>query len=312
MSTFITEFDAYKAEGLDKCKAQCGAKPNGDTRVWFQRARTNRGTIYLFRERPTYQPDLYPDSHGAFAWIPEHIGQTIRLKDRVAMGWCSWYVNRLSASDKGQMVVFTDDINRHANLQAVLEATNFLAQRGRSWITGERIDGHPAWAARHQTIETETRAVADHARQTAKNINDLLLTASLTTPKDQTMTSKIQATASNLLAANKQAATTAGYLEAGRLANKHVAKVAAKALPMLARGYADTPFGHLILANAAVMAAAQFRGDNKELAKLTAAMHAQAYLAVIQEINIEGVLDELLDSKDIKLAMAKLGKVDSE
>jgi hypothetical protein len=111
---------------------------------------------------------------------------------------------------------------------------------------------------------------------------------------------------------NKAAAKAAGYLEAGRIANNKLSKVAGKALPMMARGYADTPAGRLVLANIAQMAAAQMRPNDPTLAKLTMAMTTAAYQEVIQNFDIEGMLDNLLDSNEIKRALSKLQDDDSE
>jgi len=72
---------------------------------------------------------------------------------------------------------------------------------------------------------------------------------------------------------NLSAAKYAGYLEAGRLANKQLTKVLSKRLPMMVRGYADTPVGRLVTANIAVMALAHFRPEDRILAKLAAAAH---------------------------------------
>ncbi len=122
------------------------------------------------------------------------------------------------------------------------------------------------------------------------------------TPKESTM----NATLNNLFDANKNAATTAATMEAGRIANNQVAKFAAKKLPFMVSAYADTPMGKLVIANIAQQTVAHFRPEDVNLGKLTAAMAVQAYMELLQELDIDGFLDELLDSPEIKRATKKL------
>lgn len=110
----------------------------------------------------------------------------------------------------------------------------------------------------------------------------------------------------NLIKSNTDAATQAGYLEAGRIANNKVVQLSSKALPMMLRGYADTPIGKLVAANLAVIAAQQLRPQDATLAKLTTAMQVAAYGEVIATVDIEGWLDELLNSPEIKRAVSKM------
>ncbi len=131
-----------------------------------------------------------------------------------------------------------------------------------------------------------------------------------TTPKENKMNFSNATT--KFFDTNKSAATQAGYLEAGRIANNQFVKVAGKALPMMVRGYADTPVGKLLIANIAQMAAAQLRPNEPTLAKLTNAMTVAAYQEVIQTVDIEGWLNELLESPELKRAIAKLPKDETD
>ncbi len=110
----------------------------------------------------------------------------------------------------------------------------------------------------------------------------------------------------SLIASNKNAATIAATMEAGRIANNQVAKLAAKKLPMIIRGYADTPMGKLVIANLAQQAALHFRPGEQTLAKLTEAMQVQAFQELMQTVDLEGFIDNLMDSPDIKRAIRKL------
>lgn len=111
---------------------------------------------------------------------------------------------------------------------------------------------------------------------------------------------------SQIITKNVNVATTAAVLEAGRIANNQITKVISKKAPIMVRGYVDTPLGKLVMANLANMAAQHFRPDDTRLLKLTDAMMVQAYQEVIQDFDIEGMIESLLDNKNIKQALEKV------
>jgi len=113
-----------------------------------------------------------------------------------------------------------------------------------------------------------------------------------------------------LIETNKTSATSAAYMEAGYIANKQVGKVLGKKLPMMVRGYADTPIGHLVVANLALLAVDHFRPDQRQLRRLAQAMQVQAYQELLKEIDIDGMIDDLLEHGGIKRALNKLSDDD--
>lgn len=125
--------------------------------------------------------------------------------------------------------------------------------------------------------------------------------------KAPTTMSKISQATETLVRNNKVAVISAGYLEAGRVANSRVTKLIAPKLPALARGYADTPIGRLVVANLAQVLQQQFRPENTALAKLTTAMVTQAYSEMLGNLKIDELLDELLSDKKIAAAMTAAG-----
>lgn len=125
--------------------------------------------------------------------------------------------------------------------------------------------------------------------------------AAKTTTKETKMT-----TMNKLIETNKSSAVSAAFLEAGHIANKQVSKVLGKQLPIMVRGYADTPIGRLVLANLAVLAIEHFRADNKQLRRLAQAMQVNAYHELLRDLDIDGVIDELLENGSIKRALTKL------
>lgn len=118
--------------------------------------------------------------------------------------------------------------------------------------------------------------------------------------------SSIGSTLSTVINRNKDAAQAAAYLEAGRIANNQAAKLAAKALPMMVRGYADTAAGKIVIANLAQAAFAQFRPQEPKLVKLGQAMAAQAFQELIQTVDIDAFIDGLLSTDATKKALANI------
>ncbi len=120
--------------------------------------------------------------------------------------------------------------------------------------------------------------------------------------KDTSMSQVVQ----QLINTNTDCAVSAGFLEAGRIANNTVVKLASKHLPPMVRGYADTPIGKLVIANAAQFTAARLRPQDTRLQKLTKAMIVEAYQELYQEFDIEQMLDDMLDNSSIKRALNTL------
>lgn len=118
----------------------------------------------------------------------------------------------------------------------------------------------------------------------------------------------IMTTLNSIIHKNKTAATSAAYNEAGRLANLQLGKLASTRLPLMVRGYADSPIGHLVLANLASIAVEQMRPDDARLQTLTAAMRMQAYQGLLQTLDLDMILDELLETKDVKRALKHIGE----
>lgn len=118
----------------------------------------------------------------------------------------------------------------------------------------------------------------------------------------------IAQTAGIALNANKDLAKTAAYLEAGRITNNKLVKLVAPQLPMLLRGYAETPIGKLAIANMLLIGVQKFKPENQQLSKLGYAAVTQAYAELFESFDIEGVINGFL--KDSSVGKA-LGIVDS-
>ena len=127
-----------------------------------------------------------------------------------------------------------------------------------------------------------------------------------TQPQKETAMTTYAQQFTNVINANKAAAATAGYMEAGRIANRQAVKLASKHLPLMVRGYADTALGKLVIANIASIAVKQLRPNDPTLNQLTEAMTVQAFQDILQSFDIDGFIDGLLTSDEMKAAVSKL------
>lgn len=117
--------------------------------------------------------------------------------------------------------------------------------------------------------------------------------------EQDTMATKVNA----VIEKNITLGTSAAFLEAGRIANNQLSSIAAKKLPLMVRGYADTALGRLLLANVAMMAAEHFRPGDARLERLAKAMTTTAYQEVLQQFDIEQMIEDMLTSKTIVKAL---------
>lgn len=143
--------------------------------------------------------------------------------------------------------------------------------------------------------EQQARLAASASKQ-GKNVNNV----------KQACSNALATVAEN----NKSAAVDAGYLTAGTIANNQFSKVASKHLPMMVRGYADTPFGKLVLANVAQQAVQHFKPGNKTALRLTEAMMTSAMAEVIGSTGIEELIDGFLSDPKIAKALTTVGDGD--
>lgn len=308
--------------GMNTCK---GDKPSNSQRVWYQRTGTGSGVLYLFIQRPKLPITSWYAEH-AFGWVAEWPAQYIKL--RSVEGWCNFWGEHSTEAHqiegknpdgfprtgtKYEYIEFTDDLvfrlkdnpimrelglqTDHARqdqhwrtpaivAQAVLAAppltSEQLYQLQNKEILMSNFDPHSAAA------EQQARLAASASKQ-GKSVNNV----------KQACSTALANVAEN----NKSAAIDAGYLTAGTIANNQFAKVSSKHLPMMVRGYADTPLGKLVLANVAQMLVQHFKADNKAANRLTEAMMTSAMAEVIGSTGIEDLIDGFLNDPKIAKAL---------
>lgn len=119
----------------------------------------------------------------------------------------------------------------------------------------------------------------------------------------------------SVVAVNKTAISTAAQLEAGRIANKYASKLISGKLPLMVRGYADTPVARLLLANTVSFVVTNYSdklGDKAPIVQAVAdAMVVSAYSEMLAHFDIDGFIEDFLSSKEMK-RVGSLLKTDEE
>jgi hypothetical protein len=72
------------------------------------------------------------------------------------------------------------------------------------------------------------------------------------------------------------------------------------------RGYVDTTFGKLILANIAAQGLLYARPNDPKINTIAEAMMVTAYQDVISDFDIDGMIDDFLNSAQMKKALKSI------
>lgn len=115
------------------------------------------------------------------------------------------------------------------------------------------------------------------------------------TTQGNTVMSKL----ANIATVNKSAAITAAKLEAGKIALKQVSKVVAPRLPLMVRGYADTPMGRVVMANVLHFVVTNYASQNKTAVLVSEAAIESAMLEMLQSFNIDELIDSVTNGIDV-------------
>jgi len=122
-----------------------------------------------------------------------------------------------------------------------------------------------------------------------------------TKEKPSMKTPEIKAVVNN----NMFNAKNAMIMEGGRIANIQLASIVAKKIDKSAAALLNTPLGHLVIANVASFAAQSFYDQNKMVNKLAQAMMVSAYQEALQELDINGVIAELMSNSAVASVLAE-------
>ena len=101
--------------------------------------------------------------------------------------------------------------------------------------------------------------------------------------------------------ANVSAAKVAATITAGKTLNNLATQKFVPLLPLMVKGYADTVFGRVAMANIADFAVKQFMPNNPKAQMATQAMMQAAMLELADSFDLEGIVTELVDSVALDL-----------
>lgn len=117
--------------------------------------------------------------------------------------------------------------------------------------------------------------------------------------KDMTNKTSAKATAVAVVGKNKAAAISVARMTAGKVAMDQVTKLIKPKLPMMARSYAETPLGKLVMANLFNFAISQYLPDSEKANLVADVMLEGAMLEAMSSLNIEEQLNSILESVDV-------------
>lgn len=335
----------FRLMGLDKCSGpKPGIQAD---RVWAKPTTTRGGTVYLYKNDPgnvlgqqstkafawvpaEAAPPMSPDHPGG--WVryyarsqdKQYVGfdfsesMSTTALDKADHAWSLGYSAPADKTRKEPEQFFYEGrlVPKHlvSTLRRTLEYKT--PEQRRSFINGchdlTDLDRSVLREMLHIGTNPERDAsiiAASKPWTTAAVVNAMWDNAqsSTLTKKAPSIMTKIAQAAQTITVNNKTAVIAASYLEAGRVANSRITKLVAPRLPFMAKAYADTPLGRLVIANLAQVVAQQFRADNVALAKLTTAMVTSAYSEMLANLKIDELLDEILSDKKIVAAMTAAG-----
>ena len=94
--------------------------------------------------------------------------------------------------------------------------------------------------------------------------------------------------------ANVNATKVAATIATGRTVNAVLVNKFRKQIPVLARGYADTPLGAVVIANIVDFAVKQFAADNAKFNYVSDAMMQAAMVDLLEEFDFESIMNDVL------------------
>lgn len=148
--------------------------------------------------------------------------------------------------------------------------------------------GDTYWREIHRKLSTTNNVSIDE--ETFKKYAAMVTTTSseLTQLKKETFMSKVKIT----IEQNKEAALVAAKMEAGRVLNKQIIKQLKPHVPLLFRGYLDTPLAPVILANATALLGNHI--GNAKVQKISELMLLAAADITVQSFNLDKIIDDAL------------------
>ena len=104
-----------------------------------------------------------------------------------------------------------------------------------------------------------------------------------------------------ILNVNTQAAKVAAQVTAGKTINTALIEKIKPQLPIMVRGYAETPIGAVVVANIVNYGVSAFASDNEKALWIADALMVAAMSEFIESFNVDKLVKELVDSVDVTI-----------
>lgn len=191
----------------------------------------------------------------------------------------------LQAAINFAQYIITKNIASHISTNVEQRVVNSI-----SW--GKTPQGDDYWREIHDKLSPTNNVSTDE--ETFKKYAAIVTTTSseLTQLKKETFMSKLKSTAVTTIEQNKEAALVAAKMEAGRVLNKQIIKQLKSHVPLLLRGYLDTPLAPVILANTTALVGNHT--GNARVQKISELMLLAAADTTVQSFNLDKIIDDAL------------------
>jgi len=136
--------------------------------------------------------------------------------------------------------------------------------------------------------------VGDNSIKTLIGVGELSSRTELIKTKGKPMPKTLKDNAVELVQENKAAAFTAAEIKAGQIINQQAISLIKPKLPMMIRGYADSPLASVVLANVVALGLKQYAAGNSKLEKISELMIAGAAFDSIDALNLDGLVNDFI------------------
>ncbi|AFQ22178.1 hypothetical protein My1_019 [Pectobacterium phage My1] len=191
----------------------------------------------------------------------------------------------ISSTRDGEAGVYTTSQFQDCALSGVSGSMHVLVYKGEKAYSLTRN------SSGQDNTEIDLKLTLDTVTAQAQTTTTATTGANQTETGNQTM-SKVTA----IVSANKTAAITAAKLEAGRVVLNQVTTLVKNRSPFVIKGYIDTPVGKAVIANLFAFAVSQYASSNRAAVVLSDAAMQAAALEIIQSFDIEGMINEAINS----------------
>ena len=130
--------------------------------------------------------------------------------------------------------------------------------------------------------------------KTLISVGELSSRTELIKTKGKPMPKTLKDNAVELVQENKAAAFTAAEIKAGQIINQQAISLIKPKLPMMIRGYADSPLASVVLANVVALGLKQYAAGNSKLEKISELMIAGAAFDSIDALNLDGLVNDFI------------------